>query len=144
MSWSSNLDLLKKSGEVVKIKAENGKVVLKDSSGYLVAKEGFASFAEARRFCMMFGIKYSNPPRVSYAPGGRFKVSGGSGVDSDRVGTVIQFPGEDALKKAEPGRYKPFNQTVEVVLRDDEGKIFSMFKTRLISLDQERGNNEHL
>jgi hypothetical protein len=132
MSWSSNLDLLKKSGEVVKIASEKGAVVIKDQSGSLVVKKGFASFAEAKRFCMMFGLKFEKPQRISFKPGNRFMVVFGSGLDSDRIGTVIQFPGEAELKKAEPGRYKPFDPAIEVVLQDDKGGIFSMFKSRLI------------
>jgi hypothetical protein len=136
MSWSSNLDLIKKSGEIVNVTSKNGEVVILDSSGSPVTAKPFASFAEARRFCSMFGLKFKGGLKRSvFKPGNRFRVVFGSGLDSERVGNVVKFPGEEVLKEAEPGRYKPFNPKVEVVLRDDTGKLFSMFKSRLIPLD---------
>ncbi len=74
--------------------------------------------------------------RRSFKPGNRFRVCIGSGLDSRREG-VVQPSGKYSyaqLKKDNPGLYKPTDYTCEVVLLDDNGKLFTMFKDRLIAI----------
>lgn len=58
MSWSSNLDLIIKSGEKVHFKGGKDGVLILDSSEQPVCARPFTSFAEARRFCSQFGVKF--------------------------------------------------------------------------------------
>lgn len=60
MSWSSNLDLIIKSGEEVHIKGGDKGVQILDSTGNPVCARPFTSFAEARRFCAQFGVKFKD------------------------------------------------------------------------------------
>lgn len=60
-------------------------------------------------------------------------VSEGSGLYSGWIGTVISNSrySQQWIADNEPGRYKPFDPKTEVLLRTSEGKVFTMFKTRL-------------
>ncbi len=65
--------------------------------------------------------------------GVRIQVTGGSGIDSHRIGTVIarnriQVDGRGIPKIA--GYYKPMSPD-EVALIDDHGQMFTMFRNRL-------------
>lgn len=58
MSWSNNLDLIVKSGEKVHFKGGKDGVHILDSTDNQVCARPFTSFAEARRFCSQFGVKF--------------------------------------------------------------------------------------
>jgi hypothetical protein len=60
MSRMSNLDLIQKSGEVVRVSSEKDGVWLLDSGGERLNKLPFVSCAEARRFCSQCGLKFQN------------------------------------------------------------------------------------
>jgi hypothetical protein len=60
MSWSSNLNLIIKSGEEVHFKGGEKGVQILDSTGNQVCERPFTSFAEARRFCAQFGVKFKD------------------------------------------------------------------------------------
>ena len=64
MSRMSNLDLIQKSGEVVRVSSEKDGVWLLDSSGGRLNKLPFISCAEARRFCSQCGLKFQNSSDV--------------------------------------------------------------------------------
>jgi len=56
----------------------------------------------------------------------------GSGLDSNRVGRIVQERFSQAqIKDIDPGRYWLFNPQREAVLVDDEGSYFVMFRDRL-------------
>lgn len=57
MSRMSNLDLIQKSGEAIKISSEKDGVWLLDSSGVRINKLPFISCGEARRFCFQCKLK---------------------------------------------------------------------------------------
>lgn len=70
--------------------------------------------------------------RIYY--GQRYKVCEGSGLDSGREGIAMNPAAysQTFIQKNEPGRYKPFDRSREAILRDDDGRIFTMFKSRLM------------
>lgn len=71
--------------------------------------------------------------RMSYKPGVSVRVSEGSGLDTGRHGDIIHPPSESFIRQNEPGRYKPFDSTREVAIREHgTGKVFTMFKGRLV------------
>lgn len=73
--------------------------------------------------------------RRSYKPETRVVVSEGSGLDSGRRGVIIRppwSPSSPEWQRNEPGRYKPFDSTREVAIREDvTGQVFTMFKANL-------------
>lgn len=58
MSWSSNLDLIRRSKETVRIIKSQGKVTLEDKTGHRIAKEDFHSLLEAKNFCDTNKLSY--------------------------------------------------------------------------------------
>lgn len=76
---------------------------------------------------------------TKFRPGDRVQVAGGSGLDSDKVGTVIDRSevktggrGIPAL----PGHYKPVDWSREVAVKLDDGSVITMFKERLKPADK--------
>ena len=70
--------------------------------------------------------------RRRYLPGETYEVVIGSGLDSERIGKVVDSRGKSQqfFKEIEPGRYWNFDPKNEVLLKDDKG-FFTMFKSRL-------------
>jgi hypothetical protein len=85
-------------------------------------------------------------------PGVRVRVVDGSGLDSGREGVIVpnseahrlnrQPAGKPSWKEnpygtqyGEPGRYKDFDPSRELIVKDDAGNYFGMFKSRLISVE---------
>lgn len=76
-------------------------------------------------------------------PGTRVRVVAGSGLDSDRIGTVI--PNNKIHTNGRgvpelPGHYKPVDWTHEVAIQYDDGSLGTMFKNRLIRLGWTEGD----
>lgn len=73
--------------------------------------------------------------------GTRVQVTWGAGLDSHRIGTVVDWRGKTRqLRRENPGYYKDFNPKTEVMILDDNGKLFSMFPSYL-KLYQEDTND---
>jgi hypothetical protein len=85
-------------------------------------------------------------------PGVRVRVVDGSGLDSGREGVIVpnseahrlnrQPAGKPSWKEnpygtqyGEPGRYKDFDPSRELIVKDDAGNYFGMFKSHLISVE---------
>ena len=70
--------------------------------------------------------------------GKRVKVTGGSGLDSDKVGTVVCNRKVKTDYRGVPtnveGAYHPVDWTKEVAVELDEGRLITMYKSRLILL----------
>lgn len=78
--------------------------------------------------------------RDQFPPGTRVQVSGGSGIDSDKVGTVIdrssvktRSTGGGIIPDIQ-GHYKPADWSREVAVKLDDGGVITMFKNRLTAL----------
>jgi hypothetical protein len=69
--------------------------------------------------------------RIRY--GKRYKVTEGAGLDSGRYGVAVDPRGKSQkfFKEIEPGRYYDFSSKREVLLRDESGEYFTMFKNYL-------------
>lgn len=65
--------------------------------------------------------------------GRRYKVVEGAGLDSRREGVMLppQTYSQSWIRKNEPGRYYRFDPYREVLLLDDNGNVFTMFKSYL-------------
>lgn len=102
--------------------------------GKTVVSKKFVGFlTKAKPVKKMDGVLLV-PSAKKIVVGRKYQVCVCSGLDSDRIGTVVPFPGEVTLREHEPGRYKPFDARKEAVLRDDDGRLFSMFKDRLLEV----------
>lgn len=64
-----------------------------------------------------------------FKPGTRCMVSEGAGLETGHIGTVVDHRrySQNAIKRDEPGRYKPFDSKKEVLLIDKNGHLFAMF-----------------
>jgi len=75
------------------------------------------------------------PSRQSYRPGTRVKVAGGSGLDSDKTGTIVDRSGVQTdgrgIASNIQGHYKPTDWSREVAVKLDDGTLITMFKNRL-------------
>ena len=72
---------------------------------------------------------------VKLIVGHRYKVSEGSGLDSNRVGRMCNAKYYTQWFQLEPGRYKDFDSKREVLLLDDNDTYFTMFKDRLVEVE---------
>lgn len=68
--------------------------------------------------------------------GMEFVVCDGSGLDSGRKGIVLNASGysQDFIKRNEEGRFWPFDSRKESIIKDEQGRIFTMYTNRLIPL----------
>jgi len=70
--------------------------------------------------------------------GRRVRVAGGSGVDSDKLGTVVCRCNVEIGWRGVPtnvqGAYKPVDWSKEVAVQLDDGNLITIYKTRLIVL----------
>ena len=64
-------------------------------------------------------------------------VVDGSGLDSGRRGVVIDSRtfSQEQIKKFDWGRYHPFEHNKESIVKDGQGKLFTMFNNRLKVLE---------
>ena len=76
----------------------------------------------------------------NYKPGTKARISGGSGIDSDKIVTIV----DRSLVKTDgrgiptnvAGAYKPVDWNREVAFQYEDGSIGTMFKNRLMSVEQ--------
>jgi len=68
--------------------------------------------------------------------GDKVKVCACSGVDSGRSGVVIDWRAVPTNGGGVPqlgeGHYKPMDRRRECAIREDSGRVFTMFRNRLI------------
>ena len=87
----------------------------------------------------------------SYKPGIKARISGGSGIDSDKIITIV----DRSLVKTDgrgiptnvSGAYKPVDWSREVAIQYEDGSIGTMFKNRLMTASleiKEAGKTEDL
>jgi DNA-directed RNA polymerase subunit RPC12/RpoP len=73
--------------------------------------------------------------RLVVKPGVRVAVCFGSGLDSGKVGVVVDARRPEYrqyIAKEYQGRYSDFNHKTEALVRTDSGDFFTMFKNRLV------------
>lgn len=75
--------------------------------------------------------KYYNEARTDYSVGRKFKVSRGSGLDSDKEVTVIKW---FDWEKADDGTYSAPDRKQQVAIQYADGKRGFMWKSRLLSV----------
>ena len=71
--------------------------------------------------------------------GNRVKIAGGSGIDSDKQGVIIdpkQVPIKGNGVPNIPGHYKPVDWSKQFAIKYDDGSINTMFKNRVIKLQE--------
>lgn len=106
MSWVKNVISLAQSKETVTLESINKEVQVKDNYGVRVTERGFSSFAEARRFCQQFGLKYKPLKFVSSGDmqthfflllkkGMKLKIMGASSLYN---ATFIKFDGYGSMQ----------------------------------------------
>jgi hypothetical protein len=80
----------------------------------------------------------SRPNNRIYRVGVRVRVTEGSGLDSNKSGTIVDSSEVKTDGSRTPtniqGAYKPVNWKDEVAVRLDNGTLITMFKSRLIIL----------
>jgi hypothetical protein len=71
----------------------------------------------------------------TFKPGMQFRISGGSGVDSDKIVTIVPSSAVETDGRGVPtnvsGAYKPVDWSREVAFQYEDGSIGTMFKNRL-------------
>ena len=79
-----------------------------------------------------------NPfPEREFHPGDRVTVKGGSGIDSDKTGVVVDHWG--LSYKDFEGHYKPIDWDEEVAIKLDNGELITMYTNRIFSTDDPMG-----
>jgi hypothetical protein len=75
--------------------------------------------------------------------GNKVKISGGSGVDSGKVVTIVDKSNIVTTGFGTPsnvkGAYKPVDWSKEVAIQYDDGSFGTMFKNRLVPINNETG-----
>ena len=80
---------------------------------------------------------YLETARTSYKKGQKFRISGGSGLMSDKEVEVIDW---FDWKKADDGTYSLPDRKKQVPIKYDGDKKGFMYKSRLIPLNEEEKN----
>lgn len=78
--------------------------------------------------------------RNTFSPGDKVRITDGSGIDSNKVVTVvspnyIKTDGSGVPTNVQ-GAYKPVDWSKEVAFQYDDGSFGTMFKNRLIKVDK--------
>jgi hypothetical protein len=72
--------------------------------------------------------------------GSRVKVVSGSGLDSGKEGVIVDRSNVKTDGRGVPmnlsGNYKPIDWSKEVLIKQDDGKMFSMFKNRVVPIEE--------
>jgi hypothetical protein len=83
---------------------------------------------------------------VVLTPGTKVQVSGGSGLASDKKGTIVDRSKIKTDGKGVPtnceGNYKPVDWDKEVAIKLDDGKLITMFKNRVKVISEARKNDD--
>jgi len=81
------------------------------------------------------GPKRKRRHRYTFTPGTRVQVSGGSGIDSDKQGVIVDRSEVETDGRGIPtnisGAYKPIDWQEQVAVRLDNGSLITMYKDRL-------------
>jgi len=77
--------------------------------------------------------------RRTYRIGDKYRICGGSGIESDKIITILPRSAVKTDYQCIPifeGAYKPVNWKTEVAILLPSGEIRTMFKSRLIRIDE--------
>lgn len=81
-----------------------------------------------------------------FSPGTKVQVTGGSGLNSDKKGTIVDKSKIKTDDKGIPtnceGHYKPVDWDREVAIKLDNGKFITMFKNRVKFLSEARKDDD--
>lgn len=81
-------------------------------------------------------ILASEEMEAALKSGTKVKIGGGSGVDSDKTGVIVDKSEVKTDGKGVPsnipGAYKPVDWSKEVAIRLDDGTLITMFKNRVV------------
>jgi hypothetical protein len=91
-------------------------------------------------------LKILTEKKVVLTPGTKVQVSGGSGLDSDKKGTIVDRSKIKTDNKGIPtnceGNYKPVDWDKEVAIKLDNGKFITMFKNRVKVISEANKNDD--
>lgn len=82
-----------------------------------------------------------------FSPGTKVQVAGGSGLNSDKKGVIVDKSKIKTDDKNIPtnceGHYKPVNWDKEVAIKLDNGKFITMYKNRVKVLSEGKYDDEY-
>ena len=86
---------------------------------------------------------------ASLKVGSRVKVVSGSGLDSGKEGVIVDRSGVKTDGRGVPtnlgaGPYKPIDWSKEVLIKQDDGKMLSMFKNRVVPIEESAITDEEI